>query len=271
MSGFDSRWLALREPADTAARDAQLVGQLADYLAQQGATTLIDIGCGTGSTWRNLTSHVPADTHWQLLDHDPALLREAERRIGTRDTVIYRQFDLNQVDALMLPTHAVVTASALFDLASETFCAALIERLAAKRCVLYAALNYDGIMHWSKAHPLDEAMLAVFNRHQQSEKELGKALGPAATGCLEKHLRAKGYHVDVRPSPWQLDADSDELQAEFIAGLRRPLLEMADKPRGEIEDWLAFRLSMIRQPGSLCTVGHTDLIAFPEDLTATGS
>ena len=264
MSGFATDWLALREPADRVARDAKLIRQLAAYLQDTIAPKLIDMGCGTGSTWRNLHTHLPENAEWLLLDHDQKLLREAERRIGRRETVKFQEFDLNHVADLPLKNRAVVTASALFDLASRTFCSTVVDRLANHQCVLYAALNYDGQISWTDAHPLDSTMVAAFNQHQQTDKQFGSALGPAATSYLEELLGAKGYRIDVNPSPWHLDRDSKELQTEFLGGLRQPLLEMNAATTSDVESWLSYRLASVNQTGSLCTVGHTDLLAFPD-------
>jgi SAM-dependent methyltransferase len=263
MSGFDKDWLALREPADMAARDPVLIGMLAGRLHEAEDPAILDIGCGTGSTWRSLNEHLPAGTRWLLLDHDPLLLDEAQRRIGADGNVGYRQFDLTDLDGLPLEGISVVTASALFDLVSDDFCAAFVERLAGHRCGLYAALNYDGVVYWSYAHPLDADMIAAFNRHQQTDKGFGPALGPGATACLEKHLGASGYAAFTRPSPWRMDASSAALQEAFLLGFHQPLVEMSGMSTDEIEDWLSFRIEAIGRPGSLCEVGHFDLIAFP--------
>lgn len=264
MSGFDNHWLTLREPADHTARDRLLVDRLAELVRKTNASTVVDMGCGTGSTWRALRDAIPDDIQWRLLDHDPALLAQVQRRLGENESVSFHEFDLNQVAELPLTRHAVVTASALFDLASEAFCSALIDRLAAHECILYAALNYDGVIRWSEPHPLDGTMVAAFNHHQQTEKEFGLALGPDATACLERLLKARQYEVRVQPSPWQLGAQSAELQVEFVKGIGERMLEMTVRPETEIRQWLSFRLDAARRPGSVCTVGHTDLLAYPD-------
>ena len=80
MSGFDKDWLALREPVDLRARDASMVERFSRHLEEVLAPVIVDIGCGTGSTWRSLSDRVPRTAQWQLLDYDPLLLAEAERR-----------------------------------------------------------------------------------------------------------------------------------------------------------------------------------------------
>jgi len=126
MSGFDKEWLRLREPADRAARSSSLVETVKAYLESHSPRVVMDIGCGTGSTFRTL-SPLLADVEWKLLDYEAVLLDEAERQIGPRDDVSFHCADLNTLDESLLDNVAVVTASALFDLCSEDFCRRFID------------------------------------------------------------------------------------------------------------------------------------------------
>ena len=73
--GFAADWLALREPADRAARDEALARRAA---AAAGPDPLIvDLGCGTGATWRALSPYLPKGARWRFVDKDPELLAKA--------------------------------------------------------------------------------------------------------------------------------------------------------------------------------------------------
>jgi SAM-dependent methyltransferase len=262
MSGFDKDWLALREPADRKARAGNLIDRLCLYMvATKPHRALLDIGCGTGSTFRTLSPLVPVDTDWHLLDYDPLLLEEAKLRTGERSNIRFRRHDLNDLDSLPLDGVTVVTASALFDLCSADFCNRFIDAISPHGAGLYAALNYDGVMQWTKPHPLDEQVVADFNRHQHFDKGFGPALGPDATQHLRLGLEWNGYHVCTAPSPWVLGPDQARLQAELLHGIVRPLTEVGNLSSAEISDWLAFRRASLPAPDSSCVVGHTDLIA----------
>jgi SAM-dependent methyltransferase len=262
MSGFDKDWLTLREPVDRQARASSLVDELAQHLEASAAPSILDIGCGTGSTWRSLASDLPAATRWTLLDYDPLLLLEAERRIGV-GTVSFRQFDLNEVEALPLSDVTVVTASALFDLCSAAFCDRFCALLGRAGTGLYAALNYDGVMTWSVRHPLDAQVVEDFNRHQHFDKGLGPALGPDATEYLRQSLEYRGYRVHIDDSPWVMGPANSSLQEAFLLGLEKPMSEIGNLTQAEIGAWLKFRLSAISQNNSSCVVGHTDILALP--------
>lgn len=262
MSGFDKDWLALREPADMAARDPALLQQLSRALTRS-SPQLLDIGCGTGSTYRTLRPKLPESTRWTLLDYDPALIAEARRRIGSENGVTFCQFDLNQLDDLPLQGIDCITASALFDLCSAAFCDRFAARIAGENVGLYAALNYDGVMTWTVPHALDAEVVRDFNTHQQSDKGLGPALGPSATSYLKDALTKEDYTVLVADSPWILESNAGELQVELLSGIANAVLEVGNLRPEAVSSWLAFRTDAIAQDGSLCRIGHTDLLAMP--------
>ncbi|MBD8891240.1 class I SAM-dependent methyltransferase [Roseibium litorale] len=264
MSGFDPRWLALREPVDGLARDRTLAEAAADWLTGKvNSPQVLDIGCGTGSTWRALSPVFPKTVRWTLLDNDGTLLAEAARQIGDTAQVSYCQHDLNDIAGLPLDGVSLLTASALFDLCSEDFCKAFVKQVALEGSGVYAALNYDGVMRWSIEHPLDGAVVDAFNRHQRTDKGLGPALGPDAAPRLAALLEAEGYRVRLAESPWRMGPEDAELQGMFLDGFRQPLTEIGNLPEKDIEDWLSFRLEALTAAGSLCEVGHFDLLALP--------
>ncbi|MDI6024821.1 class I SAM-dependent methyltransferase [Corticibacterium sp. UT-5YL-CI-8] len=264
MSGFDKGWLTLREPVDQAARSPTLLSALSYHLAAvKSPRALLDIGCGTGSTWRSLHAFLPKDIEWRLLDYDPELLAEAKRRIGAQARVRFHRHDLNDLDGLPLDGIAVVTASAFFDLCSESFCRRLVARLRDVRSGLYAALTYDGHMQWSVPHLLDPMAVEDFNLHQRSDKGLGAALGPDATATLRSLFEEAGFRIQIAESPWRMGQGYAPMQEAFLQGFVQPLTEIGRLSEAEIKEWLAFRIDAIAKPESSCVVGHLDLLALP--------
>src|SRR5438046_7419996 len=69
-----SSWLALREPADRAARSLASTRAVADLLPRDRPVHVLDLATGTGSNFRYLTGHLPNQQHWLLVDNDPAVL-----------------------------------------------------------------------------------------------------------------------------------------------------------------------------------------------------
>ena len=70
-------WLALREPADAAARATDLVAQVRHLLPARHPIVVHDLGCGTGSMARWLAPQLPAPQHWVMYDRDADLLARA--------------------------------------------------------------------------------------------------------------------------------------------------------------------------------------------------
>lgn len=262
MSGFDTSWLGLREPADRAARNPALLRRIDAMLAgRQHAPRIVDIGCGTGSTYRSLSARLPQATDWLLVDYDPALLAEASRLIG-RPEVRTLQQDLTDLETLPLEGVDLLTASAFFDLCSPTFCEDLAARAATHAVALYAALNYDGRIIWTNRHVLDIQIVRSFNRHQTTDKGFGEALGPMATPHLKRVLQSLGYEVLTADSPWRIGPGEEALHHGFVEGMVAPVLEMGDLDPASVQSWRDQRLADIDEGGS-CLVGHLDLLALP--------
>ena len=64
MSGFTGEWLALREPADIAARSQELTSFVRDALESRARLEIVDLGSGTGSNVRYLAPRLPSPQHW---------------------------------------------------------------------------------------------------------------------------------------------------------------------------------------------------------------
>lgn len=260
MTGFDKTWLDLREAADHPARDGSLKRQVIDHLASTGEKPLVvDLGAGTGSTFRAFLPEA-LHWHWQLVDNDVRLLAEARSRHAQSAQIECVEVDLGAPAEGLFSDARLVTASALFDLVSESFLARLVAQLAQANTSLYAALNYDGICRWDDHHPMDEEVVAAFNLHQRRDKGFGPALGPDATLVLRRLLEEQGFEVAVAPSPWRLDRAHAELQQQFISGMASAASETGLAGETDVSDWRRARLQQVES--SDCVVGHWDLFAF---------
>ncbi|NDW05728.1 class I SAM-dependent methyltransferase [Jiella pacifica] len=268
MSGFQPSWLALREPADRRARDAGLMHKAAEWLAKSGSVhVVVDLGCGAGSTLAAMDPILRAagcNAHWRLVDDDPALLAlAAERaaRLGA-DAKTCRA-DLSDAAGAAIGNARLVTASALFDLASRDFVVALADAIAGAGAALYAGLSYDGSTTFQPSHPLDGIVVAGFNRHQLRPKGLGTgpSLGPGAARMLAKEMQARGYGVELAESPWLLGPDDRALAVEHVTGMAEAVGELAVLDPAELDAWKTFRLETAGDGRAM--VGHLDLLALP--------
>jgi SAM-dependent methyltransferase len=280
MSGFSPEWLALREPADHRSRNEAVGGALRERFGDRERISVLDLGCGTGSNLRALAPLLPARQEWRLLDHDPGLLAAARERIaawadraedgpdgltaeasGRLISVTFARVDLaGGAEAALKGAADLVTAAALLDLVSAAWIERFAEALARRRAVFFTALTYDGHETWSPPHPLDDAVLAAFLRHQEGDKGFGPAAGPAASRILAEALAARGYRVLTGQSAWELSRPADAaLIGELAAGIAAAVRETGLVPADGLEGWLASRAS-----GAACTIGHVDLLAVPD-------
>jgi SAM-dependent methyltransferase len=249
--GFSADWLALREPADRAARDGGLLVRAARAAGPR--PVILDLGCGTGAMLRALAPHLPAGARWRLLDSDPDLLRHAVAQAEDGAQAV-RQ-DLGRIEALPLEGVTLVTASALIDLVSEDWLGALAARL---KVPFYASLCYDGVMTWRPEDQRDAPVRAAFNRHQRIDKGLGPALGPEAAGRAQAILEGAGFEVSLASSPWRLGPDMAALQKALTDGIAAAAAEAGAT---EAPAWGAVRSDGASR-GS-CVIGHVDLLAIP--------
>jgi hypothetical protein len=257
MAGFSADWLALREPADRAARSADLTRLIADALAEDPAPNVLDLAAGTGANLRYLTVAIPR-ARWLLVDHDAALLDRvpADARVETR------QLDLATLDdPSIFEGRALVTASALLDLVSEAWMRALAARCALNGSMALFALSYDGRIICSPEDPDDGSVVELVNEHQRTDKGFGPALGPAATGVAARCFEAAGYRVRRAPSDWRLPPDARDLQRQLIEGWAQAASEMAPHRARVIDGWRDRRLAHLAAGWSEMTVGHEDIAA----------
>lgn len=265
MSGFSAEWLALREPADMAARSesalAFVLGRAGPERAGSRAVgrlfqgRLLDLGGGTGANIRYLSPRLPPSQRWTIVDDDAALLGYAPA------SVTRHQADLNQAvdDEDLFRDCALVTASALLDLVSDSWLIRLIERCRQAGAAVLFALTYDGRTVCTPAEPEDDEVARLVNEHQRRDKGLGAALGPAAAARAVELLTAAGYEVKREQSDWHLGRADAELQRQLINGWTQAASEMRTEHAAAFTVWRARRLAHVDAARSRIMVGHVDV------------
>ena len=63
MSGFTAEWLALREPVDAAARNAEVTAAVQTWRQRHGPLTVLDLACGAGTNVRFLAPLLGGEQH----------------------------------------------------------------------------------------------------------------------------------------------------------------------------------------------------------------
>jgi hypothetical protein len=236
-------WLVLREPADAAARSAELAEHLAQRLA--GPLVIHDLGGGSGAMGRWLAPRLPGPQHWVIHDRDERLL---ELAVADNPDVEARWSDITRLTPGDLAGADLVTASALLDLLTRDELMRML-RACAGRPMLFA-LTVVGRVTLSPADALDSRIGAAFNAHQRR----GGLLGPDA-------VEAVRGNVVVRPSPWRLGAAHADLIAAWLEGWLAAACEQ--EPSLAVEEYRERRLAQAAAGELAVTVDHADLLVLP--------
>jgi hypothetical protein len=250
-------WLLLREPADAAARSAELGERLGRHLATAGRLVIHDLGGGSGAMGRWLAPRLPGPQHWVLHDRDADLLKLAVADVPGPATVEGRRSDITRLTRSELAGASLVTASALLDLLTADALARML--VACAGCPMLLALTVVGRVTLTPEEPLDALMGAAFNAHQRRDRKLG----PDAVAAAVDELRGAGAEVLVRPSPWRLDAARADLAAEWFGGWAAAACEQEPALAAEAGAYRDRRLAQAAAGELDVIVDHADLLVLP--------
>ena len=250
-------WLLLREPADAAARSAELADRLGRHLARAGRLVIHDLGGGSGAMGRWLAPLLPGPQHWVVHDRDADLLKLAVAEAPGPVTLEGRRSDITRLTRGELTGASLVTASALLDLLTADALARML--VACAGCPMLLALTVVGRVSLTPDEPLDALMGAAFNEHQRR----GRLLGPDAVAAAVDELRGTGAEVLVRPSPWRLDAGHADLTAEWFDGWVAAACEQEPALAAEAGAYRDRRLAQAAAEELDVVVDHADLLVLP--------
>jgi hypothetical protein len=248
-------WLVLREPADAAARSAELAARLRRHLPATGRLLVHDLGAGSGAMGRWLAPRLTGPQHWVVHDRDADLLELAVAAPPGLATVEARRSDITRLTADALAGASLITASALLDLLTADELAQMLRACRGRPLLL--TLTVLGRVTLCPAEPLDTRIGAAFNAHQRR----GGLLGPDAVPAAVAELRTSGAEVIVRPSPWRLDQAHADLAAEWLEGWVAAAAEQ--DPTLDTGAYRERRLAQAAAGELAATVYHADLLVLP--------
>ena len=261
---FNAAWLELREPYDLRARNATVLGALTEELAARPSVTIVDLACGTGSTFRALSPHIQSRQNWRLVDNDLSLLARTPQSSPPNVNIATMPVDLGfDLEAALDGPVDVVTTSALLDLVSDEWLERFAVESAARRLPVYAALSYDGRIVMTPADTMDEKIVAAVNAHQRTDKGFGPALGPAAAQAAVEQFERVGYSVVQGVADWVFEPKDRDIQLELLSGWAAAAREMGDVPLPDVVGWLTRRRDLVAAGRSSIRVGHVDVFARP--------
>ena len=250
-------WLLLREPADAAARSAELADRLVRYLAAADSLVIHDLGGGSGAMGRWLAPRLPGPQHWVVHDQDASLLKLAAADALGPVSVEARRSDITRLAPRDLAGASLVTASALLDLLTADDLVRVL--VASAGCPMLLALTVVGRVTLTPEEPVDALMGAAFNEHQRRDHRLG----PDAVAAVVEELRGTGAEVFVRPSPWRLDAARADLTAEWFVGWVGAACEQEPGLAPEAGAYMDRRLGQAAAGELEVVVDHADVLVLP--------
>ncbi|MGJ7484811.1 class I SAM-dependent methyltransferase [Variovorax sp. LT2P21] len=296
MTGFSADWLAQREPFDRAARASAaaafdwkaLATQLRRERTGDAAITVLDLGCGTGASLREVAPRLGGVQRWRLVDHDAALLAAVPGTLtrwahtrgwrvrahgdGLRVDGDGLQLDVECVqadlaadfDAVPFDGAQLVTCAALLDLVSQPWLEALVARCTGVGAAVCWALSVDGRLAWTEADADDARVHDAFRAHQRRDKGFGAALGDTAVGVAQRCLTAAGYRLDATESDWVIDgaraASDGAMLRALIDGMAQAAIEQSPAHAAHIDAWRARRVAT--RGATRLRVGHIDLLGW---------
>jgi hypothetical protein len=271
MSGFSAAWLELREPYDRAARNASVTDAVIAAFAGQPSVSVVDLACGTGSTFRALSPLIKTRQNWRLADNDLSLLARTPQSTPPDIHVATLPVDLNHdLEAALDGPADLVTTSALLDLVSDEWLERLAIEAAARRLPVYAALSYDGRIVLTPNDSADAAIVDAVNRHQCTDKGFGPALGPDAARAAVARFEHVGYSVVHGVADWVFGPADREIQLETLTGWATAAREIGGVGLPDVIDWLTRRRDLVTAGRSTIRVGHVDFFAKAALIKPTG-
>jgi hypothetical protein len=293
-------WLAVREPADAAARAADLADRVVHH-QPAGRWVIHDLGSGTGSMTRWLAPRLTGEQRWILHDRDPDLLARAtadllnatdsdtdtDRDTNTdcdsdtdRDTntdcdtdrdsecgpmVVERRCgDITRLGPAELTGATLITASALLDILTADELHRLVDACAGARCPVLLTVSVAGRVELTPADPLDGFITSAFNAHQCRVVAGHRLLGPDAVGLAVDAFGRLGFDVLVRPSPWQLGPATPLLLTQWLLGWLTAAAEQRPDMAAAIHEYERRREQQAAAGMLAVIVHHHDLLALPQ-------
>lgn len=274
----DPDWLALREPADTRARDEvadavmqPLLRRLRARLGSAGGLPrtpreaglrVVDLGAGTGANLRWLAPRLAVlgggaamdVQRWTLVDHDPRLMAWGP---AASTTVRADVADIARLLADLGGTD-LVTAAAVLDLLDRAQLTAVVNAVAAHRMPALFSLSVTGVVTLDPADPLDGALAEAFDAHQQQDGRLGPDAGADAAEQFRRH----GWVVVEAQTPWRLRSQAALIDA-WLTGRVDAAVQWWPALTSRATTWLERRRAQQRAGALNAVIAHVDVLAVP--------
>ncbi|MGN6220094.1 MAG: SAM-dependent methyltransferase [Microbacterium sp.] len=267
ISTATAPWLALRAPADAAARSVELAAAFAALLPS-GPVELHDVGAGTGGMTRWLAPRLGGPQRWVLHDGDVGILEhldlrsvvdDAGRPVSVRTVVGH----LGEFGPEGFRGAAGVTASALLDVLTRGEAERLVAACIDARVPALLALSVTGEVVLGPPDAADAALGEAFNDHQRRDADGRRMLGPDAVTVLAALFADAGWHVRRECTPWRLGPADAAMLGEWLDGWVGAAVEQRPELGVDAGAYLDRRRAQLADGALHVIVHHEDVLAWP--------
>jgi hypothetical protein len=221
---------------------------------------IVDLACGTGSTFARSSPRIKARQNWRLVDNDLSLLARTPQ--SSPPDITSTTADRSQPRSRSGARRAGRSRHHLG--AARSRVGRMAERLAveaaARRLPVYAALSYDGRIEMTPGCRR-RWMIAAVNAHQRTDKGLARR-SVRRRRSRGRRFERVGYAVVHGAADWLFGrriATSSRDAVGLGRGGARDRRRAADRRRR----WLTRRRDLVAAGRSSIRVGHVDLFARP--------
>jgi len=261
MHKFENSWLYQREKIDNSSKNLKIINKINSSLKNLKNINILDLGTGTGSNFRFLSKKINHKNQcWTLMDISKSSLYQAKNNIILNNKI--KKVSLKYNDAIKnikktnFNQFDLVTGSAFLDIMPYKWFKDF-HKLNQNTKIIYFSINYDGYFKFNPHHSLDNNMLELFNKDQQSKKDgKVKAVGPDCAEII-KSFFSKTHKTFLLNSNW-VDIKNKRFQLMFLNFCKNVINK---NNKNILDEWLEFKKENILKNKSKLNVHNKDFLA----------
>ena len=261
MHKFENSWLYKREKIDHFSKNLKIIDKINSALKDLENIHILDLGTGTGSNFRFLSKKIKhKNQFWTLIDISKSSLYQAKNNIILNNKVKKVSFKYNDAIKNIKKTNFnqfdLVTGSAFLDIMPYNWFKEF-HKLNQNTKIIYFSINYDGYFKFNPHHSLDNKMIKLFNKDQQSKKDgKVKAVGPDCSEIIKNYF-SKTHKTFLLNSNW-VDVKNNKFQLMFLNFCKNVINK---NKKNSLDEWLEFKKEKILKNKSKLNVYNKDFLA----------
>jgi len=261
MHKFENTWLYQREKIDNLSKNLKIIDKINSALKDLENINILDLGTGTGSNFRFLSKKIKhKNQFWTLMDISRSSLYEAKKKIVLNNKVKKVSLKYNDVIKNIKKTDFnqfdLVTGSAFLDIMPYKWFKDF-HKFNQNTKIIYFSINYNGYFKFDPHHFLDDHILKLFNKDQQSKKD-GK-VNAVGSDCPEiiKSFFSKSHKTFLLNSNW-IDIKNKKFQLMYLNFCKNVINK---NKKNSLDEWLEFKKEKIFNNKSKLNVYNKDFLA----------